>query len=181
MEPSLTWRKLELADSKWRCVDAARVYRRSRMWYVSLNGCGHQSPVQTDTASLECDSQAGKLRTHPTNLLRRRELGGSLAKTRSSHGSYCEAWGPPLPLQGQYIPSTQLQAGRRCDLPACSWPPAKWPHQSRGQTHPSRASPDCRCVKQTSRHAVANLRMPSLNARYAPEQRSHRSLKYSTG
>lgn len=36
-------------------------------------------------------------------------------------------------------------------------------------------------ISQTSRHVVANLRMPSLNARYAPGQKFHRSLKSSSG
>ncbi len=118
-QPSLTWRKLKLRTQNgdaWtppECIgdlDVVCVAQRMRP----------PIPGPNDTASLECDSQAGKLRTHPTNLLRRRELGGSLAETRSTHGSYCEASEPPLPLQGQYIPSTQLQAGSRCGLPACS-------------------------------------------------------------
>ena len=61
------------------------------MRYVSLSGCGHQSPVQYDTASLESNSEARKFRAHAANLLRRRELNAPLANISSSHGWCCES------------------------------------------------------------------------------------------
>jgi hypothetical protein len=102
-QPSLTRRKLKRrtqngdARTPPECIGDLDVVCVAQWMRPPISG-------PNDTASPECDSQARKLRTHTTNLLRRRELSGLVPQTRSRHGSYCEAWGPPLPLQGQYIP-----------------------------------------------------------------------------
>lgn len=44
-----------------------------------------------DTASLESNSEARKLRAHAANLLRRRKLNAPLVNVRSSHGWCCES------------------------------------------------------------------------------------------
>ena len=150
------------------------------MRYVSLNGCGHQSPVQMIRLRLNATAKpgnfvrirpiccaavswAGRWRRLDRAMVRIAKHGDHRCRCRdnTSHRRNSKQGAAAVCLHAPGLPQNGLI--------------------NHAAKHTLREPPGLPCVKQTSRHAVANLRMPSLNARYAPGQASHRSLKSSMG
>jgi hypothetical protein len=150
------------------------------MWYVSLNGCGHQSPVQMIRLRLNATAKpgnfvrirpiccaavswAGRWRRLDRAMVRIAKHGNHRRRCRdnTSHRRNSKEGAASVCLHAPGLPQDGL-INHRPNTPFASFPGLP-------------------CVKQTSRHAVANLRMPSLKARYAPGHASHRSLKSSMG
>ena len=140
------------------------------MRYVSLNGCGHQSPVQTIQLRLKATARPGNFeRIRPiccaavswTGLCRTLDRAMVRIANHRDHGRRCRDDTTRRRNTKQRTAAVCLHAPR---LPQDGFinHPAK---------HPFREPARIPRVSQTSRHAIANLRMPSLNARYAPGQR----------